>query len=42
MRRRYLAKVIPIVWPDGRWIGFMVHAGNEWFGPFISIGGLAP
>jgi hypothetical protein len=31
--------VVPIVWPDGRWVGFMIHVGQQWFGPFVSIGG---
>jgi hypothetical protein len=43
-RRHYASEVIPIVWPDGRWVGFLIHVGNRWFGPFASIGGarLAP
>ena len=38
-RRHYISNVIPIVYPSGRWVGFMVHAGGKWYGPFASIGG---
>jgi len=38
-RRRYISEVIPIVYPDGRQVGFIIHAGGWWFGPYMTFHG---
>ena len=38
-RRPNVTTTIPIVWPDGTLVGFMLRVGHQWFGPYITVDG---
>ena len=35
--RGYTYRAIPVVYPDGQLVGFLLHIAGRWFGPFVSL-----
>lgn len=41
MKRGYAYDVVPVCYPDGRVIGYLIFAAGRWLGPFVSVSGMA-